>query len=282
MVTEKNIILNGTNNLPITLDLFVAPGEAPAPVVIYVHGFNGFKDWANFDLIALEFAKWGFALVKFNFSHNGTTPKDPENFSNLEAFGQNNYSIQLQDLQHVIDSVCGENNAFAAHLDKQHIFLVGHSMGGGRALLTAAKDDRVKKVVGWASVSHSTTPWAHWSPEKMAAWKSSGVQYYENGRTKQQLPLYYQLYEDYEQNKEVLDILTAIASLRIPVLLCHGTEDTAVPIEKAYELKDHQPSADLFTVNSDHVFGRKHPWALNELPEAMQMVLSKTIQFLNA
>ncbi|WP_435524823.1 hypothetical protein [Chryseobacterium indoltheticum] len=36
--------------------------------------------------------------VKFNFSHNGTTVEDPENFADLEAFGNNNYSKELSDL----------------------------------------------------------------------------------------------------------------------------------------------------------------------------------------
>ncbi|RYZ18278.1 MAG: alpha/beta fold hydrolase, partial [Sphingobacteriales bacterium] len=229
---------------------------------------------------AHSIAAEGFAMVKFNFSHNGTSIQQPETFDNLEAFGQNNYSIQLTDLQRVIDWVSSAENHFAKDLDQQQIYLIGHSMGGGTAILTAANDSRIKKVVGWASVSHSTTPWGNWSMEKIAEWERAGVQYYENSRTGQQMPLYYQLYEDYQQNTEKLDIINAISSLRIPILLCHGSEDQAVLIEKAYELKDHQPSADLFTVNSDHVFGRKHPWTSDELPEAMQLVLDKTIQFL--
>jgi len=89
----------------------------------------------------------------------------------------------------------------------------------------------------------------------MQEWKDSGVQYYTNTRTKQQMPLRYQLYEDYINNREKLDIENAIKSLDIPILLCHGTLDNSVSLENAFKLQTWQPSAQLFTVQSDHVLG---------------------------
>ena len=38
--------------------------------------------------MAEAFAKAGYFFVKFNFSHNGTTIDDPDNFGDLEAFGK--------------------------------------------------------------------------------------------------------------------------------------------------------------------------------------------------
>ena len=153
-------------------------------------------------------------------------------------------------------------------------------MGGGICILHAAADSRIKKLVGWAAINECKTPWGNWPFAKMQEWKTTGVQYYLNGRTAQQMPLYYQLYEDYMINKDKLDIKKAIQKLSIPVLICHGIMDTAVPVEKAYELKELQPAAEIFTVDSDHVFGRKHPWTETALPPAMQAVLDKTLQFL--
>ena len=113
----------------------------------------------------------------------------------------------------------------------------------------------------------------------MEEWKQTGVAYYMNGRTKQQMPLYYQLYEDYMANSERLNIEKAIKGLKIPVLLCHGSQDPAVPVQKARDLHSWQPASELFIVDSDHVFGRKHPWTATYLPEPMQLVVHKTIQF---
>ena len=280
MHITKNIIIPGAGNLPIALDIFFKDDGVKKPVVIYAHGFNGFKDWGNFDLVAQKFSAASFVLVKFNFSHNGTTPEHPEEFVNLEAFGNNNYSKQLKDLGLMIDWVVDPLNSYHAAMDTSKIYLIGHSMGGGISILQAATDKRIKKLITWAAISECKTPWGNWSPKKIQQWKETGVEYYTNARTNQQMPLYYQLYEDYVQNQQKLDIQKAINSLNIPILICHGIYDISVPIEKAIELNSWQPAAQLFTVESDHVFGRKHPWTEKELPAAMDAVIKASIQFL--
>jgi dienelactone hydrolase len=280
MNSFKNIVIFGSAQKPIVLDIFFEDNGNPKPVVIYAHGFNGFKDWGNFDLIAKRFAAEGFVFVKFNFSHNGTTPEHPEAFADLEAFGNNNYSIELEDIKLVVDWVCDPNNSYKHIIDKNRICLIGHSMGGGIAILHAARDRRIHSLVTWASICVCKTPWGSWPPEKMKEWKESGVQYYINGRTKQHMPLYYQLYEDYVKHEDQFNIQKAIASLDIPVLICHGTSDEAVPIESALALQRWQPAAKLFTVESDHVFGRKHPWEKPDLPGATEKVVNATVKFL--
>ncbi len=276
---QKNILLSGFAGKPMLTDIFYENDGTKKPVIIYAHGFNGFKDWGNFDLIARQFAKSGFVFVKFNFSHNGTTAAHPEDFENLEAYGNDNYTQELDDLKTVIDWAVSSSNPHAAQINTNKIFLLGHSKGGGIVLLKAAEDKRVKAVATWASVAECKTPWGNWSQEKMETWKATGVQYITNSRTKQELPLYYQLFENYVANKERLDIEKAIGELKIPVLLCHGSEDTSVLMECSKMLEKWQPEATLFVVESDHVFGRKHPWAEKILPEPMQQVLDRTITF---
>lgn len=281
MPVVKNISIPGANQLPVTIDIFFENENMQKPVILYAHGFNGFKDWGNFDLIAEKFTGAGFVFIKFNFSHNGTTPETPEEFTNLEAFGNNNYTKQLTDLQLVMDWVCDPANNYHSVIDSNKIYLIGHSMGGGIAILHAAANKRVKKLITWAAISECKTPWGTWPAEKKQQWKETGVAHYHNSRTHQQMPMYYQLYEDYIQNKERLDIQKAIGQLEIPILICHGTTDLAVPVENAYALKNWQPDAELFINDSDHVFGRKHPWTSPDLPEAMEAVVEVCIQFLN-
>ncbi|MFT3911738.1 MAG: alpha/beta hydrolase [Ferruginibacter sp.] len=276
---EKNIII-GNRELPILLDIFYEDWGFKLPVVIYAHGFNGFKDWGNFDLIADKFARERFTFIKFNFSHNGTTADDPESFGNLEAFGQNNYTKQLADLKMVVDWVTDPQNPYSHVIDANKINLIGHSMGGGISILFANEDARIKKIIGWASIGECKTPWGNWPAAKINEWKRTGVEYYLNGRTKQQMPLYYQLYEDFQQNQERLNIQKAITNLKIPILLCHGLLDEAVPIDIAYQLKEWQPKAQLFKVESDHVFGRTHPWLQENLPDEMEEVVNISIIFL--
>ena len=260
METTKNILLTGSGNRTMATDILFQARDRPQPVVIYAHGFNGFKDWGNFDLVAARFAEAGYVFVKFNFSHNGTTAAHPTEFVDLEAFGNNNYSRQLEDLHRVLDWVCDNENPYRAVIDSNRVSLVGHSMGGGIAILQAARDNRVKALVSWAAISECKTPWGNWSQERLDEWKKRGVEYYVNTRTNQRMPLYYQLYEDFQANQAGLDIAAAIKSLKVPVLICHGSADSSVSPGSAYQLKKWQPAAELLMVDSDHVFGRKHPW----------------------
>ncbi|MEO6820884.1 MAG: alpha/beta fold hydrolase [Ginsengibacter sp.] len=274
----KNLTIPTTNQKPITLDIFFTE-NTQSPTIIYSHGFNGFKDWANFDLIAEQFVDAGFTFIKFNFSHNGTSPEQPEEFVDLEAYAQNNYTIELADLEKVIDWTLEENNPYKKAIDPDNLFLIGHSMGGGIVLVKASEDKRIKGVATWASVGALTTPWTNWSAEKMAQWQEKGVEYIKNSRTNQDMPLYYQLVEDFQTHKERLNVESAVKKIQVPILLCHGTKDEAVPIETASRLASLNNKASVFILVTDHVFGRKHPWREIYLPDATQQVVDKTIQF---
>jgi pimeloyl-ACP methyl ester carboxylesterase len=113
----------------------------------------------------------------------------------------------------------------------------------------------------------------------MKAWEKSGVAYYHNGRTDQDMPMHHQLYRDYVANEERLDILAAERRLSIPHLVCHGTEDTSVPLTAAEQILEAGANTRLFTVASDHVFGRKHPWSEAVLPYPIQVVVKENIEF---
>ena len=100
--------------------------------------------------------------------------------------------------------------------------------------MKGAEEKRIKGIATWASILQCKTPWGNWPQEKIKRWKESGVEYYTNSRTKQQMPLYYQLYEDYQNNSERLNIIKAVQRLYIPLLICHGIKDEAVAVENAY------------------------------------------------
>ncbi len=279
MKITSNIMIDGPHRRPILLDIFYTENHRPKPFLIFSHGFKGFKDWGHFHLVAREFARNDFVFVKFNFSHNGTTPADPENFVDLEAFGNNNFSIELDDLGAVLDFVTQPDFPIApAELDPSRIYLMGHSRGGGITILKAREDARVKKIVTWAAVNEYGK---YWSADLVRQWQEDGVIYVQNARTGQQMPLYWQLYQNYLDNQERLSIPGAVRALQIPFLIVHGTADSTVPYQNALEMREWNPAACLVTiVDGDHTFGGRHPWEAEELPPDTQKAVQETIGFL--
>ena len=263
--------IKGSNQREILMDI-TFPEKSNDKLVVFSHGFKGFKDWGCFDLIAQNFAQNGFTFLKFNFSHNGTKVYDPLNFTDLEAFGNNNFSKELNDLGFVLDWV--ENNLYLSDIS-----LLGHSRGGGISMLKAGEDKRVIKVISWASPSNFLN---RMPDERIEIWKEKGVAFVYNGRTKQNMPLYLQFYTDCIENKNRLNIEKSVRSLKIPHLIIHGESDPTVLIKEAEDLHKWNPNSELYIVNdADHVFGGSHPYIVEELPSDLQEVVDKTMDFIS-
>ncbi len=272
-----NTLIPGSKDKPILLDVFYKETHAPKPVVIFVHGFKGFKDWGHFNLMAKTFAESGFVFIKFNFSYNGTTPEHPEEFVDLDAFGNNNYTIELDDLEKVMDWALSDSS-ISKEINKEEVYLIGHSRGGGISVLKAGEDTRVKKIVTWASVSDFVN---RNKKRTVETWHEMGVVFTLNERTKQQMPLYLQFYESLQANRERLNILRAARHITVPFLIVHGTNDEAVDLKDAEELHKACKQSELLIVgDTGHTFDVKHPFEGLIFPENAAFVISKTIEFL--
>ena len=152
MIFRKSILINGSKDKKILLDIFFEKNNSKKNVVLFSHGFKGFKDWGPFNQMAEFFANNNFFFIKFNFSYNGTSIDNPVEFVDLNAFGNNNFSLELDDLNLVIDWIF--NNKYNNEINTDNINLLGHSRGGAISILKASEDKRVNKVVSLASPSN--------------------------------------------------------------------------------------------------------------------------------
>ncbi|MDX1461558.1 MAG: alpha/beta fold hydrolase [Marinirhabdus sp.] len=279
MTIERNEILLNSSQKPIVYDAYYAPDGQKKPVVVFCHGYKGFKDWGAWNLVAEAFAEQGFFFLKFNFSHNGGTLLQPIDFPDLEAFAQNNYSKELEDLQQILDFIT-LSERFQTEVDKEDINLIGHSRGGGIALIKAEESADVKRVVTWAGVSDYRSRFDEGS-ESFKAWKRTGRKYVENGRTKQQMPHDWQFYEDFKANEDRLTIKRAASNISKPYLIIHGDADPTVSLSEAKRLSQWNPKAELKIIEgADHVFGAKHPWEGLDIPDDLRKITEVTIKFL--
>ncbi len=95
----------GASGRQSTFDMTYSPLRKKHDLVIFCHGYKGFKDWGPWNLIAKCFASRGYDFLKFNFSHNGGTIENPIDFPDTEAFAQNTYSKELEDIGCILSSV---------------------------------------------------------------------------------------------------------------------------------------------------------------------------------
>lgn len=279
MKIVRNILIEGLHQKPIVTDLFFQENNQPKPIVLFCHGYKGFKDWGAWNLVASAFAAKHFFFVKFNFSHNGATAENPTDFPDLEAFGNNNYTIELDDLESVIQWILN-HDLHQNEMDKTNIYLIGHSRAGGIVTIKSSENKYISKVVSWAGVAD----FANRFPKKDALkqWKKEGVFYVANTRTQQKMPHYFQYYQNFKQHENRLTIKTAIEKLSIPYLIIHGTADESVSVNEAHQLYAWNPKSILHLIeNTNHTFNISHPYTDHQLSNAMLEVVEKTCLFLS-
>lgn len=274
----KNIEIEGKHDKPILLDLIFNQNMTPKPIVIFCHGYKGYKDWGAWNLVAEKFANENFFFIKMNFSHNGGTVEQPIDFPDLEAFGNNNYIKEIDDLDSVISWISSINQ-FNNEIDLKSVSLIGHSRGGGIVLLKAAQDKRISNVITWAGVSDFASRFPTGEPFEL--WKKNGIAYITNARTNQQMPHYFQFYTSFKENETILNISNAVKALNIPYLIIHGENDETVPIKEAKDLESWNQSTQLkLIVAANHTFGSSHPWVEPSLPQQLAEAVDASVQFL--
>lgn len=272
---KENWVVEGSEERKMPVEGIFSP-KLKAPTVIFVHGYKGYKDWGAWNHMVPHFHAAGINLVKFNFSHNGGTVKNPVDFPDLEAFSKNTYSKELYDLNKVVENV---RKRLKAEKRWDQVYLVGHSRGGADVILHAARDHNIKKMVTWAAVSNIFERFP--SGEALEHWKKEGVRFEKNKRTKQDMPVRIDIYNDAYHNQSKLDVMSAASVIDIPWLIVHGEEDEAVDVNAAIQLKGQTITAEMkIYEGTGHTFGTKHPYEETALQYPFDDVVRATIEFL--
>ena len=147
-MNKKSFVIKSDKKKELPISCDYSYKEENKTIVIFCHGFKGFKDWGCWNLVANYFVENGLNFLKFNFSHNGTSVDKLNHISNFNSFRRNNYSIEVQDLRRVINYIKSPKSL----LKHNDLCLIGDSRGGGIACLVTQYYDYITKLVTWASV----------------------------------------------------------------------------------------------------------------------------------
>lgn len=242
--------------------------DKPRRTVVICHGFKGFSHWGFFPHLGRAIAASGMRAISFDFSGSGIGD-DRETFVDSDAFEKNSFTQELADLDAVIQEARRREWITGPY------GMLGHSRGGGVAILHAAVHEDAKALVTWAAISYVT----RWTPSDVATWRERGFVDIVNARTGQVMKLGTSLLDDVEAHgNSTLDIAGAASRIRVPWLILHGNEDETVPRVEAERLHElSRGSSTLRILAANHAFGAKHPF--DEVPESLDTAIRETLEF---
>ncbi len=279
MLHEEWVLTSPYEERPFACDIRCRQTSKKLPLVLFLHGFKGFKDWGPFNLVADRFANAGFAFAKLSFSHCGTTLEEPNRLVDIDAFAKDNITIQMDDLQVLFEELFdAKRNPLYDQCDLSRVYLVGHSRGGSLALLTAREhQNRVKGVATWSAVANFEDLWSQIS---LFLWRMRGFFWEWDQWHHQYLPVHYQVAADYYKHRQRLHVLTAVNEFKAPLFIAHALDDNIVPPTMALEIAErHERTESLILHRGGHLLGMTHPWRDPHLPPALKRVVEGTCNF---
>lgn len=272
---NKDFVLNTKKNEKIRITTYGYENLETAPCLIFVHGFKGFKDWGFWPYSGNFFASKGIFVLSFNFSHNGIG-EGVTQFAELDKFAKNTFSLELEELNEIIDAYL---NGFFVVTRKKPIGILGHSRGGGDALIVSSKRKEIKAVVTWAAVAN----FDRYTNRQAKEWRKNGFFEVLNSRTNQMMRLNVSLLEDIEQNKnDLLNLEKATKNLNKPLLLIHGEQDLSVKIEEGEQIYNwsNKDLTEFYKIKATgHTFDIVHPFKGSN--PKFDSVLDRTLNFFN-
>lgn len=264
--------------LPINYDLYapISGGSKEFPVILFLPGFKGFKDWGPFPDACEELASTGFCVIAINFSHNGIGEGKTE-YQRLDLFEKNTLSSDLEDVKTVIDALqAGEIKTAHASLNIDELGIIGHSRGGHTAIVAAVENESIQCLVTWAAVADCLS---RISDQEKKDWAEKGYTEYENSRTNQLMRVNKTYFDDLTQNADKLVALRRAKHLAIPSLFIHGREDETVPQADAEQLHIACMAKEKelrFIPKAGHTFGGTHPFVDDFFPKEFAELLDIT------
>ena len=237
------------------------------PLVIIVNGHNGFYNYGMFPFIQETLYKNKISSYSFNFSHGGVIG-DKDFFEDLGKYEKNCIRLEVEDLMSVL-----QNEAFKAH---SLTLLLAHSLGGVPAIFGAKQAiEKQIKITGLILLSTVSTL-NFWPAEIIEEWKKKKVYYKKNNRTKQELPQGEEFLHEVLEHEINWNVVEAICSFQIPILIIHGGKDEAVPVEHANimynAIHKHNLSATMKIIQgATHTYNTMHPF-LGPSPQLLEML----------
>ncbi|MFK7695438.1 alpha/beta hydrolase family protein [Paenibacillus sp. HJGM_3] len=206
-IPYKNDELRATIHYPNREGRGGIPLERCATVVL-CHGFVGNRIGVDrlFVNAARQFSRAGYVVVRFDYAGCGESTGD---------YGAGGLTAMIEQTRTVLDYLLDVD-----YVDPNRLILIGHSLGGAAALLTAAQDKRVKSLVLWSAVAHP------FNDIVRIVGQSTFDESVQKGAADY---LGYSLQPEFFESLKTHQPLAQVRKFAGDVLVVHGTSDDTIP-----------------------------------------------------
>jgi pimeloyl-ACP methyl ester carboxylesterase len=208
--------------------------STPAPLVLLLHGFTGWKEEEHIVSLASALTSAGIASLRIDAPGSGESGGTFAEHYRLSAY--------IDSVAEVLDW-CSAQSA----VDGERLGIWGHSMGGFAAIAAAVRNaDRLRAVCG----SQASRGKAGVPEDVRQAWEETGWASFRNMHFRK-LDLPYDFFVDRAQ----FDVFEVLPELHLPLCLIAGTRDvevSAAHVHKAFATAN-EPK-ELHEFNVDHFY----------------------------
>ena len=229
------------------------PKSEPKACVILMHGFKGYKDYGFIPVLAHDLCDSGMIVHRFNFSTSGMT-NDIETFARPDLFELDTWNRQVEDVRRVVQAVRSDELAG----NGLPIFLIGHSRGGGTALLTAGRHGEELNLGGVITLS-AVDACCRMSKEDQAAMLARGYSITQSARTKQDLKISSAWLQEQIDDPDAHNILELTKQITCPLCVIHGEDDQAVGLKSGHNIADVHSTTCHIIKGANHVLNMSNP-----------------------
>ncbi|MEP6596632.1 MAG: prolyl oligopeptidase family serine peptidase [Ginsengibacter sp.] len=244
-----------------------------SPLVVIINGHNGFYNYGMFPYIQKELFENGISSYSFNFSHGGIIG-DADYFEDLEKYEKNCMRLEVEDLLCILYNL--HSGEFDTH---SKVILLAHSLGGVPTIFGAKKAAEEHIKIDGIILMSTVKTLNFWPSDMIKEWATAGVFYKKNNRTKQELPQGFEFLQEVLRSGTIWNLETAIKSLQVPILIVHGEDDEAIPVQHGETLaawvKENNSNTEFKIIrNATHTYNTKHPFEGSsfELMELIKIV----------
>ncbi len=238
--TETSVLIkNGDHDIPAIVTM---PRGGTInqryPGVVMLHGFGSNKDEAGngYKIFAPELAKNGIASIRIDFIGTGDSKTDYINF---------NFNSAVSDA-----AAAAAYLASRPSVDSGRIGVMGWSLGGTIAMLSAGRNPVFKSVVTWAGA-----PVASMFSTDNRAYEIAKQEGHVTADFDWREPL--KLGLDAFEIARKTDVLSEFSKSSAPVLAINGSKDNVVLPENVYQIIDASSNSNSRTYiieGADHTF----------------------------